>query len=72
VLLVLPPLLAPQPELPGDIAADVAADGMATDPLAGMTAGSDLLVMLALNLLFWLALGLASVLAARRVVHRAG
>lgn len=67
LLLVLPVLLAPTPPLPGDLV-----DGdMKTDPLLAMTAGGDLLLMLGLNLLFWLALGLASVLAARRVVYRA-
>lgn len=68
VLLVLPLLLAPQPDLPGEIATT----DMGGDPLAGMATGNDLLLALVLNLLFWLALGLASVLAARRVVHRAG
>lgn len=68
LLLVLPQLLAPQPVLPGE----TVEAGAKVDPLAGMAAGSDLPLMLGLNLLFWLVLGLASVLAARRVVHKAG
>jgi predicted cobalt transporter CbtA len=70
LLLVLPVLLAPRPVRPGELADG--SPGAAADPLAAMAAGGDTALMLGLNLLFWLALGLASVLAARRVVHRTG
>jgi len=68
LLLLLPALLAPAADLPGEAGPQQGDTGGSF--LADMQGSGDVILMLALNLLFWLALGLASVLAARQVVHR--
>ncbi|WP_341705161.1 CbtA family protein [Ferrovibrio sp.] len=73
VLLLLPLLLVPVPDWAGaDWAGPEmppAAHDASGDPLDGLE-DDGAAVMLVVNLLFWLALGLASVLAARQIVHR--
>lgn len=67
VLLFLPGLLEPASGLPGELERE-----MPADPMAVAAASGDMVMLLGLNLLFWVALGLASVLAAHRVVHQHG